>query len=851
MSSMTIGTLTGFLRADDSGMRRGLSDAELRMRGFTRDVEGRLRHLDGRFATLGDQIAAGLRTGTNEGGRFNFSLGRIVSMAGGLGGVAMSVGRIAAMLGAAVPLAAGLAAAVGQIAPAAGLAATGMFAMLLATQTLKLGMVGVGDAVKAAFDTSDPEAFAEALKKLAPNARAFVMEIKKLAPEFKKIQQDVQQRMFAGLDKVFKNAADATLPHLRKGLRDTADALNLMGKGVGNAAVRMGKNGTLGQAVDGATAGLKNLSRIPGQLTVGLTQVAAAAAPAFARLTAGAGTAMDKIADKVSKAFESGRMQEAIEQAITLIGQLANVAGNVFSIIGSIFSAAQSSGGGFIGTLQQITAALAEAFASPAVQSGLKAIFQTMATVASTVAPLLISALQGIAPVFTALGPPIQTVVKALGAALGPIIKALGPVLEAAAKAVGALLTALSPLLPVIGQLVAALLPALAPLFDALNRVFVALAPVISQIATTLGATLAPILAGLTPIIAIIAKTIGDQLVIVIGMLGDLIIALSPTLIQLGTIFGELLVAVAPLIKTLGDLATKLLTELMPFIQPLIELIAELAALFADELALVIRTVVIPAIQLLVALLQGDFSGAWDAAKRLVSGAIDMIVRWISQLPQKAWAALSSFASKLGQRAQEAGGRLKDAIARKIGEAVAKVRELPGKAVSALGNLGSRLFESGKALIRGFIDGIKNMAGRVGDAVSGVLSKARNLLPFSPAKEGPFSGKGWTLYSGQAISQALAAGIASGEGKVQHAVGSVLAGAQSAIAGAPLGLSMGGAPGMGLAGGGAAGGPQRVVWEVRAGDSSGRTAQLVEDIREAVTVKGGGDVQRAFGDRRR
>ncbi|NUK22074.1 phage tail protein [Streptomyces lunaelactis] len=850
--ALTIGDLVGFIRADDSGMRRGLDDAELRMRGFQRDTEGRLRHLDGTFATLGEQIAAGLRRGDDEGRRFGLSLGRLAGMAGGLAGVAMSVGKIAAMLGAAVPLAAGLVATLANIAPAAGLAVTGMFAVLLATNALKLGMQGVGDALKLALDPSKGEEFAKALEKLSPNARAFAKEVKSLAPEFKKLQQNVQDRLFKGLASVLREMGKDVLPVLSGGLKDAADSLNSMAVGVGRSASSLARNGTLGTAIAGANAGLRNLSRAPGQFVTAITQVGAAAAPAFGRLTAAAGKGLDSISQKITKAFQSGAMEKAIEQAITLIGQLASIAGNVFSVLGSVFSAAQASGGGFIGVLQQITGALADAFASPAVQSGLKAIFQTMATVATTVAPLLISALQGIAPVFTALGPPVQTVVKALGAALGPIIKALGPVLASAAKAVGALLVALSPLLPVIGQLVAALLPALTPLFDALNKVFVALAPVIAQIATTLGATLAPIIAGLTPIIAILAKTIGDQLVIFIGMLGELIVALSPTLIQLGEIFGELLVAVAPLIQTLGDLATKLLTELMPFIQPLIELIAELAAMFADELAEVIRTVVIPAIEMIVALLQGDFSGAWDAAKRLVSGAIDTMVRWLTQFPQKAWAALSSFGSKLGQRAQEAGTRLRTVIAQKIGEAVAKVRELPGKAMAALGNLGSKLYGSGKALIRGFIDGIKDMAGSVGDAVSGVLSKARNLLPFSPAKEGPFSGKGWTLYSGQAISQALAAGIASGGGRVQGAMGSVLAGAQSALAGAPLGLSMGGAvPGMAFAGAGRVQAPPvRVALEVRAGDSSGRTAQLVEDIRAAVTVRGGGDVQRTFGDRR-
>lgn len=848
--ALTIGDLVGFIRADDSGMRRGLNSADLRMRGFTRDMDGRLRHLDGRFATTGEAMAAGLRTGSDEGRRFTFSLGRLASMAGGLGGVVASIGGIVAKLGAAVPLAAGLAATVAQIAPAAGLAATGLFTVVLASQAMKLGMQGVGDAVKAAMDPSNPEAFNEALKKLSPSARAFAMEVKTLAPEFKKLQQAVQERMFKGLDGVLKGMATHTLPVVKKGLIDAAGGLNLMAKNVGNAAIGLGKSGTLGTAISGATAGLTNLSRIPGQLVAGLTQVAAAAAPSFARLTAGAGSAFDRMSEKFSAAFASGKIQAAIEQAIVVVGQLADVVGNVFSVLGSVFKAAAVSGGGFVGTLQQITGALATAFASPGVQAGLQAIFSTMATAAQTVAPLLISALKGIAPVFTALGPPVQTVVKALGAALGPVIEALGPVLASAAKAVGSLLTAFAPLLPVIGQLVGALLPALTPLFDALNRVFVALAPVIAKIATTFGAVWAPIIAGLTPIIATLAQTIGDQLVVFVGILGDLVTQLSPVLIQLGGIFGQLLVALAPLIQAAGELGTKLLTSLMPVIQPIIALVAELAAIFADELAALITNVVVPAIDMLVALLNGDFSGAWEAAKRLVSGAIDTIVRWIRDMPQKVYNALQSFASKLGARASEAGGRLRTVIAQKVLEAIAKVRELPGKAVAALGNLGIRLYASGQALIRGFIEGIKNMAGGVKDAVMGVLKDARNLLPFSPAKEGPFSGKGWSLYSGQSISQALAAGITSGQGKVQKAMSSVLAGAQSAIAGGALPLSMGGAvPGMAFAGAGGAGGsaqkPVKIVVSFDSGASRMDRAVL-ESLRYSVR-DGGGDVQKVIG----
>jgi hypothetical protein len=66
------------------------------------------------------------------------------------------------------------------------------------------------------------------------------------------------------------------------------------------------------------------------------------------------------------------------------------------------------------------------------------------------------------------------------------------------------------------------------------------------------------------------------------------------------------------------------------------------------------------------------------------------------------------------------------------------------------------------------------MAGATKDAVSSVLSGARNLLPFSPAKEGPFSGKGWTTYSGEAMMAGLAQGIRKGADLPSMAMNGVL-----------------------------------------------------------------------------
>jgi hypothetical protein len=50
----------------------------------------------------------------------------------------------------------------------------------------------------------------------------------------------------------------------------------------------------------------------------------------------------------------------------------------------------------------------------------------------------------------------------------------------------------------------------------------------------------------------------------------------------------------------------------------------------------------------------------------------------------------------------------------------------------------------------------------------------RDLLPFSPAKTGPFSGKGYPLYSGMAISESLAEGITKSAPKLQSAMKGLL-----------------------------------------------------------------------------
>ena len=71
---------------------------------------------------------------------------------------------------------------------------------------------------------------------------------------------------------------------------------------------------------------------------------------------------------------------------------------------------------------------------------------------------------------------------------------------------------------------------------------------------------------------------------------------------------------------------------------------------------------------------------------------------------------------------------------------------------------------AGIAIVNAFAGGIRGAIGLVRSAASEVMQAVKNLMPHSPAPEGPFSGKGWTEVgsSGRAIAEEWVGGIVAG-----------------------------------------------------------------------------------------
>jgi len=102
---------------------------------------------------------------------------------------------------------------------------------------------------------------------------------------------------------------------------------------------------------------------------------------------------------------------------------------------------------------------------------------------------------------------------------------------------------------------------------------------------------------------------------------------------------------------------------------------------------------------------------------------------------------------------------IRTTVMTRLDEAVAFIRGLPGRAVEAIGNLGQTLFNSGRALISGFINGIRSKAEDLMGIGRWMIGQVAQFLPGSPAEEGPLSGQGYSLYRGQRMVQDFIRGI--------------------------------------------------------------------------------------------
>lgn len=618
-----------------------------------------------------------------------------------------------------------LGAAVAQASGVIGFLPAILASVKALTTTVKIGVEGMGDAFSAMAE-GDAAAFAEALKKLAPSARAFVLEVQKVKPAFDAIKLSVQQKMFEGLGASIVPLAKVYLPLTSRLFGDIATEVNRAAKQTAAFALQGDTAQRVTGTVGSITASFHNL--LPAMTPIisallDITRVGATFLPGF---SAGLASAAQGIAANIRQAADSGALAAFFQRAIDTVRTLGQILVQFGAGLGAIFKAAEAAGGGFLNNLLEIGKAFNQFVSSAQGQQALIGFFTAMRAVLAAVMPVI----QAVATVIgTTLAPILGQVATIIGPALLPVIQAIGAGLQAAqpgiiafAQGLGEFLKAAAPLITIVGQLAGIL-------GGALGQILRALAPVATKLADAISKGLGTIMPQLEPIISSLATALAG---------------LIESLLPLVPVFLELLAAVLPILPPLVNLVATILPPLISLIQALMPIVTALAQILTALLppiaavARVILDILIPPIKLIAAVV-AQVAGLVADLFRALSSTVTTILSALGSIISGIWggilAVFTGILNAIGATVRGAFEGIRSTIANILGGVATVVRtgldtvvnffrELPGRIGQFFATIASDAFEAGKNIIQGIIRGLGNLAGAIVDKIKSIVQNA-------------------------------------------------------------------------------------------------------------------------------
>ena len=396
----------------------------------------------------------------------------------------------------------------------------------------------------------------------------------------------------------------------------------------------------------------------------------------------------------------------------------------------------------------------------------------------------------------------------------------------------GAVTTIISAVSPFVTYFASQMLPAIASFASGAVGAFSAVWPVIEQLGSTLlnvGQAILPVLHNaFAMIVPIISQVIGIAMQLfaaVSPLVSQVGAALMPAITSIAMALANLANAVLPILASGMQIVLSVAQMLIPVIQTVLSVVGSIVSVVGGGIATVVAAVS-GGVNAVVAFVGSLVSSALSLVSGLVSsiaGYFSTMVSTMANAAQRVYAAVTgAFSSLVG------------AVSGHIGGLMNTISSIPGKVMDFFAGAGSWLVDSGRALINGFTQGIQNAIGGALSAVSGAVSQIRSFFPFSPAKRGPFSGHGYTTYSGKALMEGWAEGIGRGTGAVNSAITSALASASSLIG---SGITV--APSVAVAGAGAAGTTYNVTVNGGSVNADQRIMQAVDVLVSAAKRSAG------------
>jgi len=684
---------------------------------------------------------------------------------------AMAVGMTNAAIGAA-DLALQIAGIVPQLTSVLSLGAAlpGMFVgAVAAVGVLKAAFAGVGDAVEAAFDTEHPEKFDKALKKLSPSAQSFAKALRAAAPGLRDFQKGLQESFFRSSDlEGGLQKGIAALKQMSPNLQALASEMGSVAQQFTNFATSSASIDFVKRAIDSFKNSLSEASFGIQPLLTGLRDVGTVGLPLLDRLGQAVGGIATRFGEWLSQVAADGRLEQWINQGIATLKTLGGILSNVGGILKNVFQIAGDTGGGFLQVLEDITGHFKEFTSSAAGQEAITALFTGIGAAAKALAPVittLVGALAG------ALGPALSRLATTLGPVLLDVVNALSPAFKPLADAFADVMIAIAPFLPPLAKLIGMLVKLGAGVISTIAANF-------APLAELFGSTLTGAIEAFTPVM--------DEVIAMLPEFGALgiqlmqaLLPLVPVILQLANAFvqellphlPELMQAALQLIPPLVQLATTLAGPLSEALLAILPYVPQLVAFLVrmQQVSLMLVSAIITLVQWGVNLGLALFNMGKAAGKAMlaltsaIGTGIGKAINFIRQLPGKAASALSSFGSTVSGIATRAWNAFKSATSSGIAAIVGFARALPGRVRGAIASLGGLIAGVARAAWSGFRNAVSN-------GINAAVSLARTL----PGKiKGALSGFGSTLVG---IGRDIIMGLVRG---MQGAIGSAVSAAKS------------------------------------------------------------------------
>ena len=529
--------------------------------------------------------------------------------------------------------------------------------------------------------------------------------------------------------------------------------------------------------------------------------------------TQGIGTALDNISNRVAKAVQtiinafgaenisgainafSGSFGKTADAIATVIYGIKDVVSKGVSGIASVFGQIKSalpSGflDGIVNAFNQLAPAIMPAITAftlllPVmggmqkvfgIVSGFKSLGAALSAVAGGPVGLVIAAIAAVVVGLAALYNTNEDVRNAINSAWSGIQSAAAQVWpyiqQAVTTACSVIQGAVTQYWPVIQQVVTQVM-------GAVKDFVVAAWPTIQAAFTTACSVIQSIIQAVWPVIQAVVSVVMSAIQLIVTQVWPTVqnyISMACQVIM--AVINAVWPVIQTIITTVMTVIMAVISVVWPIIQTVFSTACAVIAAVINAVWPVIQTVITTVMQVInavigtvLAAIQGNWSGVWEGIKAIastvwngiknivssvinaISGIISSVLGTIKGAWDSCWNGIKSAFSSIWNGIKSAAKSGVDAVYN-------TVKSIKDKILGFFAGAGEWLVNSGKAMLDGLGRGISNAIGGVVNTVKGGLEKIRGLFPFSPAKEGPFSGHGWVLYSGISIAEALGEGFA-------------------------------------------------------------------------------------------